>query len=111
MGSPARNWQPLSLPGSAPRPAPAVAIAPAPARDRQPRLAPILVTKQQAAEILNVSESIIGRLIRNGELPVVRAEQRLVRLRVADLHAWAERHLCQGQSEDAAQSDSPLLPK
>lgn len=89
-----RSWQPLSLPSAAPAaPAPVPAIAAASPPAGRPSPERVLATKAEAAEALAVSPSIIDRLIRTGQLPAVRFEQRIVRIRVADLHAFAERRL------------------
>src|SRR5690348_10517486 len=98
MPEPTRTWRPLSLPTAAapspPMPAAIVAMPPPAARPAPER---VLVTKAEAAEALAVSESIVDRLIRNGDLPAVRFEQRIVRVRVADLHAFAERRLVEAE--------------
>jgi excisionase family DNA binding protein len=90
-----RTWQPLSLPVAAlpcPTLLPTVALGSPSAKDH-PAAERILLTKAEAAHGLGVSLSIVDRLIRTGQLPVVRFEQRIVRVRVVDLHAFAERHL------------------
>ena len=51
---------------------------------------PILVTLRQAAQKLSISERTLYSLIQAGEIPTVKLT-RAVRLRVADLEAWASR--------------------
>lgn len=88
------SWKPISL-GAAPHESPGSPVAAQrQANARTPLNQKILVTKAEAAELLGISESVIGKLIARGELPVVRAETRLVRIRVVDLHRWAAEHLC-----------------
>lgn len=100
------SWKPLTIGGGAAQtPAPPAAVQRPPDRQR-PRLEPICVTKAEAAEMLGISESVIGKLIARGELPVVRAETRLVRLRVVDLHKWAAERLCRGSDEQNAEEPS-----
>jgi excisionase family DNA binding protein len=49
-----------------------------------------LLTVDEAAEILSLSPRTLSRLVRQGEIPIVRVG-RLVRVRTADIHAWVER--------------------
>ncbi|HUY87826.1 MAG TPA: helix-turn-helix domain-containing protein [Pirellulales bacterium] len=81
-------------------PASAITVASQPAVRPAPE--PVLLTEAEAADAMRVSLSIVDRLIRNGELPVVRFEQRIVRVRTVDLHAFAERRLV--EAGDGAES-------
>ena len=51
---------------------------------------PILLRVPEAADWLRLGRSTVYELINRGELPVVRVGT-AVRIRVADLEAWAER--------------------
>ena len=48
---------------------------------------PLLLRQQRAAEVLDVSESALRRLIRSGQLPVVKVNGS-TRVRVADLQSY-----------------------
>jgi excisionase family DNA binding protein len=50
----------------------------------------ILATLREAAEMLAISERTLYGLIQAGEIPTVRLK-RAVRIRTADLEAWASR--------------------
>ncbi|WCB92290.1 hypothetical protein DSM104299_00980 [Baekduia alba] len=62
---------------------------------------PELVTRQELAEIMRVSVPTIDRMRRAG-MPHVTWGRRLVRFRVKDALAWAER---QGATENGADLD------
>lgn len=54
-------------------------------------IAPLLVSPKDAAESLGLSERAFQRLLRTGELPVVRIGAS-VRVSVADLESWVTHH-------------------
>jgi putative molybdopterin biosynthesis protein len=51
-----------------------------------------LLTVEEAAEWLSISKPTIWRIIRRGEIPVVRIGQRTIRLRLEDLEKFIETH-------------------
>jgi excisionase family DNA binding protein len=51
-----------------------------------------LLTVEEAAEWLTVSKPTLWRLIRGGEIPVVRMARRTIRLRLTDLENYIEKH-------------------
>ncbi len=52
-------------------------------------LAQVLLAAPRAARVLDISERTLWRLVRRGDLEVVRLSERIVRFRVADLRAMA----------------------
>lgn len=50
----------------------------------------VLLAAPHAARALDISERTLWRLVRRGDLEVVRLSDRIVRFRVADLRAMAE---------------------
>lgn len=98
-----RSWKPITV-GTAAAPAaaavPAIAVTQPAERPRPER---VLLTKSEAADALGVSLSILDRLIRSGQLPAVRFEQRIVRVRAVDLHSFAERHLVEAPDGEESQ--------
>jgi excisionase family DNA binding protein len=55
------------------------------AHDPSPQASRRLLTRQQAAEFLNVSDSFLRELVRTGRLPVVRFGRKAVRFDISDL--------------------------
>ena len=51
-----------------------------------------LVTAEEAAEWLAISKATLWRMIRRGEIPVVRIAQRSIRLKVTDLENYIARN-------------------
>jgi excisionase family DNA binding protein len=51
-----------------------------------------IVTVEQAAEMLKVNPSYIRKLVRQGELPVIRRGKRYARYRKSDLMAFLDRY-------------------
>lgn len=51
-----------------------------------------LLTVQEAADWLTISRPTLWRMIRRGEIPVVRIARRTTRLRLTDLVNYIERH-------------------
>jgi excisionase family DNA binding protein len=68
--------------------------------DERHGMADTLYTRRQAAERLTISVPTLDRLIRTGELPVVRIG-RSVRLAESDLHAYLTRHHTRTGATDA----------
>jgi len=58
------------------------------ARSPSPGVA-ILLRMREAAQVLAVSERTLWTLVARGEIPAVRYSRRCVRVRRADLEAWA----------------------
>ena len=51
-----------------------------------------LLTKKEVAKMLKVSESMVYRLTRRGELPAIRAGKRFTRVWKSDVIKFLERH-------------------
>ena len=51
-----------------------------------------LLTVEEAAEWLTISKPTLWRLIRRGEIPVVKMARRTIRLRIIDLENYIEKH-------------------
>jgi len=58
---------------------------------RQQTIEPILLTAQQAARLLNISERTLYARTADGSITVVRIGNRGIRYDPADLRAWIER--------------------
>lgn len=50
-----------------------------------------MVSPQEAAEMLSVDRETVLRLIRRGELKASRISRKIIRIRLADIEAFAER--------------------
>ena len=51
-----------------------------------------LLTVQEAADWLTISKPTLWRMIRRGEIPVVRIARRTIRLRLTDLENYIEKN-------------------
>lgn len=51
-----------------------------------------LLTVEEAADWLTISKPTIWRMIRRGEIPVVRIARRTIRLKLTDLENYIERN-------------------
>jgi len=51
-----------------------------------------LLTVEEAAEWLTISKPTLWRLIRSGEIPVVKIARRTIRLKLTDLENYIEKH-------------------
>lgn len=51
-----------------------------------------LLTVEEAAEWLTISKPTLWRLIRSGEIPVVKMARRTIRLKLTDLENYIEKH-------------------
>jgi len=58
---------------------------------------PALLTVEESADALRIGMSTLKKLVRQGEIPVVRIG-RSVRLRPGDISAWIERQAGQGRA-------------
>jgi excisionase family DNA binding protein len=52
----------------------------------------ILLRMREGARILAISERLLWAMVARGEIPAVRYSRRCVRVRRADLEAWAAAH-------------------
>lgn len=59
-----------------------------------------LLTVDQAAKLLAISKPTLWRLLRRGELPVVKIAQRGTRLKRSDIEAYISRHYTGGQATE-----------
>lgn len=50
-----------------------------------------MVSPQEAAEMLSVDRETVLRLVRRGELKAARISRKIIRIRLADIEAFAER--------------------
>ena len=75
-----------------------------------PSGSPILVTVLRAAQELSVSTNTICRLIKSGDLPYVRVRS-AVRVRMADLTEYADRHASTRRGHDLLAEGSPTLDR
>lgn len=57
-------------------------------------IAPLLLTTEAAARLLSISPTLLRRLGREGEIPIVRVRS-LVRFDAQDLSAWVARRKAQ----------------
>lgn len=55
--------------------------------ERPADLAPLAVSKKEAARLLSVSERTLFQLVVDGEIPVIRLKRKVL-FRPADLNAW-----------------------
>jgi len=51
-----------------------------------------LLTVDEAAEWLTVSKPTLWRMIRRGEIPVVKIAQRTIRIKLSDIDAYIDDH-------------------
>ena len=51
-----------------------------------------LLTVEEAAEWLTISKPTIWRMIRRGEIPVVKIAKRSIRIKLTDLENYIEKH-------------------
>ena len=51
-----------------------------------------LLTVEEAAEWLAISKPTLRRILRRGEIPVVRLAKRIVRIRLSDIEEYIERN-------------------
>ncbi len=51
-----------------------------------------LLTVDEAAEWLTVSKPTLWRMIRRGEIPVVKIAQRTMRIKLSDIEAYIDKH-------------------
>ena len=63
-----------------------------------------LLTRQQAAERLNVSESTLDRLIRSGDITAIKFSRRLVRVDPASVEANIAQRRIQPRSASAGRA-------
>ena len=75
-----------------------------------PSGSPILVTVLRAAQELSVSTNTICRLIKSGDLPYVRVRS-AVRVRMADLTEYADRHASTRRGHDLLAEGSPTVDR
>lgn len=67
-------------------------------RGMVPKLSPIAVRPQQAAEMIGVSERTLRELMRQGELPYAKLD-RAVLIQVSELEAFIERRTQKGGAQ------------
>lgn len=51
-----------------------------------------LLTIEEAADWLAISKPTLGRMIRRGEIPVVKIGQRNIRIKLSDIESYIEKH-------------------
>jgi len=57
-----------------------------------------LLTVEEAAEWLTVSKPTLWRMIRRGEIPVVKIAQRTIRIKLSDIEAYIDKHYSKRKS-------------
>ena len=51
-----------------------------------------LLTVEEAAEWLTISKPTLWRMLRRGEIPVVKIAKRTVRIKLSDIEGYIEKH-------------------
>lgn len=59
-----------------------------------------LLTKREAARVLQITSGQLARMVNRGEVPSVRLPNREVRFCEADLWRWIESHKQEGGTDD-----------
>lgn len=59
-----------------------------------------LLTVDEAARLLTISKPTVWRMIRAGELPVVKIAKRSRRIKRSDIEAYISRHYTGGQASE-----------